>query len=233
MKSLKQLYKEWKEKREFKSFIEQIEPGFNYFKNRYNPINHIEIYQSRENSNYIVTSYIYSNLKEEYHAYNKNEFSEYISKNNYHNYLERINHFDFVEFFDDKYNDKVDDSLNNITESIDAVRKNIEELKKQFKQKDKPKCYNVYKYPKDDLIEKGTLLKKDECVREYNMQDDDTFEYRQNHTYNADIYQFKDKKLYFTVVDGKTNNNLYTKDYMNDFLNVNVNKLTKDKGMEL
>ena len=65
------------------------------------------------------------------------------------------------------------------------------------------------------------------------MQDDDTFEYRQNHTYNADIYQFKDKKLYFTVVDGKTNNNLYTKDYMNDFLNVNVNKLTKDNGMEL
>ena len=72
---LKQAFKNWKKHQQINNFTNEIEVGFNYMENRYNPRNYIEIYRSTEDK-YKIEEYSSKKLVKTYEAKDNNDFKE-------------------------------------------------------------------------------------------------------------------------------------------------------------
>ena len=226
---LKQAYNFLKEKKEINKFMNQIKPGVNCFMHKYDTRYRLEITTCGE-SKYIIQEYKGDNLKTSIMV-NKSDLPKEIYKNNLYKNIEKVNHYNIKNFFE-----SIEPGFNYMENRYNP--RNYIEIYRSTEDK-----YKIEEYSSKKL------------VKTYEAKDNNDFKkYVEENNYHNNMKKvnyFKISKITDNNYDVKNNlenmkNNIDSvRENINELKkqfkedkpkryheNVNINEITKNKGME-
>ena len=118
--------RKWKAKRRLNKFINQFDYGFNYFQNRYNPRNYIEVYKNSERK--YIDREVKCGKSSDSKEYTEGEFKFESSYKNYVKNMKKVQYNEIVNvgfmiqesFLDNGY---IKDNISSIDRTIENIKR--------------------------------------------------------------------------------------------------------------
>ena len=138
---LKEVFSSWQENRKISKFIGSVKPGFNYYKNHFNPRNHIEVYFNEDDKTYILRHFRDSKNSIEI-TLDKEGFRDKVIKNHYERNMEKVNYLDISteEDIEKSKEESISSTeYTDIRDKIQEINKTMDKIRSKCKLKHKNK----------------------------------------------------------------------------------------------